>query len=240
MNSPHWPRIPLSGDQCEYLRHLLFFAALMLSPLSYTIKIVYDLRVTWVDPTLVLGAAAAMLPPWSWGGVDPQLRKLAVTAFLFLGTYWLAATVAAAEWRYPDNEVYREPTRTALAALLCVACIRVVRRPSALCRTASVLGWVAVVEVVIAVYLLVGWALGLPLPSAWRAYQELYWARQSIYAGMFVWPRLGGTFIEAPPFGLYVLGALVVLRLARRSKPDREIRMPRLWMDAVLGAGVLG
>jgi hypothetical protein len=223
------------------LREWLVIIALVLSPLSYMIKLVYDLPFTWIDPTLVVGAFAALLPPWSLEFHDRRLRSVAACAALFLGTYWLAAIAAVATAQFPGAEAFREPVRTLLGILLCIGCIRAWRDKSALRRAAVVLGWVAVVEVVVAAYLLIGLALDLPMPAVWRTYQEAYWFRQAFYAGKIVWPRLGGTFVEAPPFGLYVLGALITLSSARRAvDPRRPLAMPGRWMDAILWIGLAG
>lgn len=224
----------------ERVRTTLLLMALVLSPLSYTIKTVYGFGFTWVDPTLVIGAAAALLPRWSWPVVDRRIRTLGIAALLFLGTYWLSASRAAALARFPDSEPYREPIRTLLAMLLGVGCIRVMRTPSAVRRASIVLGWTGVVEVIAAIYLLASLALPLPLPEAWQSYVLYYWAHQSIWAGEIVWPRLGGTFVEAPPFGLYVLGVLIVLRLGRRVARRHGAPMPGRWMDGVLLLGLIG
>lgn len=222
------------------LREWLILIALVLSPLSYAIKLVYDLSFTWIDPTLLLGALAALLPPWSFSLPERHLRRVAACSVLFLGVYWLSATVSIAAARFVDAEPFREPVRTVLGMLLCVGCMRAWRNRSALRRAAVVLGWVAVAEVLLAAYLLIGLALNFPMPAEWRVYQEAYWFRQAFYAGTIVWPRLGGTFVEAPPFGLYVLGALIVLQFARRSLPQSLPAMPGRWMDAILWIGLAG
>jgi hypothetical protein len=222
------------------LREWLILGALVLSPVSVVIKLVYSLPFPWIDPTLILGAAAALLPPWPLPPADRRLRGVAVCAVLFLGTYWLSATLSVAAAQFPGAEPFREPVRTALGILLCVGCVRVWTKGSALQRAAVVLGWVAVVEVLLAVYLLAGLALNLPMPAQWRSYQEIYWFRQAFYAGKIVWPRLGGTFVEAPPFGLYVLGAIIMLSFARRTTPRDSPPMPGRWMDAILWLGLAG
>ena len=232
-----WIRSP---DFWATLREWLVLGALVLSPLSYVIKLVYDLPFPWIDPTLIVGAGAALLPPWSLPAADRRFRGVAVCAVLFLGTYWLSATLSAAAAQFSDAEPFREPVRTVLGVLLCVGCVRAWRREAALRTAAVVLGWVAVVEVVLAVYLLAGLALNLPMPAQWRGYQEVYWFRQAFYAGKIVWPRLGGTFVEAPPFGLYILGAIIVLSFARRIAHRDSLPMPGRWMDAVLWIGLAG
>lgn len=221
-------------------REWLILVALVLSPLSYVIKIVYDLPFPWIDPTLIVGAVAALLPPWSLPTVDRRLRGVAVCTVLFLATYWLSATASAARAQFADAEPFREPVRTALGILLCLGCVRVWRNRSALGRAAVVLGWVAVAEVLLAVYLIAGLALNLPMPGQWRSYQEIYWFRQAFYASKIVWPRLGGTFVEAPPFGMYILGAIIVLAFARRTRLRGSPPMPGRWMDAILWIGLAG
>ena len=222
------------------LREWLIIIAIVMSPLSYVIKLVYNLPFTWVDPTLVVGALASLLPPWSFSLPEQHLRRVAVCAAFFLGVYWLSAVASIAAAQFVGAEPFREPVRTALGMLLCMGCIRAWRDRSALRRAAVVLGWVAAAEVLFAAYLLIGFALSLPMPVEWRAYQEAYWFRQAFYAGEIVWPRLGGTFVEAPPFGVYVLGALIVLLFARRAVPRTLPAMPGRWMDAILWIGLAG
>jgi hypothetical protein len=232
-----WVRGPLFWDT---LREWLIIAALLLSPLSYVVKLVYDLPFPWIDPTLLIGAAAALLPPWSLPASDRRLRSVVLCTMLFLGVYWLSATVAVAKAQFSSAEPFREPTRTTLGVLLCLGCMRVWRDRSALRRAADILGWVAAAEVVIAAYLLIGLAFNLPMPAQWRAYEEAYWFRQAFYAGKIVWPRLGGTFVEAPPFGLYILGALIVRVIARHAaRPEQPSRHGR-WVDAILWIGLAG
>lgn len=235
---PVQPGMP--HDQWDGIREWLLLLALVLSPLSYAIKTIYDLQFTWVDPCLVIGPAAAVLPRWSWPAVDRRIRALTIATLLFLGVYWLSASRAAALARFPDSEPYREPVRTLLAMLLGVACIRVMRTPAAVRRAAIVFGWTGVAEVFIAAYLLAALALPLPLPEVWRSYVLYYWAHQSVWAGAIVWPRLGGTFVESPPFGLYILGVLIVLRLGRRVARRHDAPMPGRWMDTVLVLGLIG
>lgn len=232
-----WIRGPLFWDT---LREWLIIIALLLSPLSYVVKLVYDLPFPWIDPTLLIGAAAALLPQWSLPASDRRLRSVVVCTVLFLGVYWLSATVAVTNARFSSAEPFREPIRTTLGVLLCLGCIRAWRDRSALRRAAVIVGWVAAAEVVIAAYLLIGLAFNLPMPAQWRAYEEAYWFRQAFYAGKIVWPRLGGTFVEAPPFGLYVLGALIVRSFARRAAHPGQPPIRGRWLDAILWAGLAG
>lgn len=235
--SPAGPARALTWDR---LRELLVLAALVTSPLSYVIKLIYSLPITWVDPTLILGALAGLLPPWSWRIDTQALRRVALWTTLFVAICWLAATVAAVRMQFPGAEPFREPIRLTLDVLLAVGCLRVLTTPQRVRRIALVLGYVAVFEVITAIYLLLATVLPLPLSEAWRAYQQEYWFRQAFYAGSLVWPRLGGTFVEAPPFGLYVLGSLMVVYAGRRAVHAAGDPMPGRWLTAVLLGGLAG
>lgn len=231
---------PASGAATSLTaREWILLAALVLSPISYTIKLVYDLPVRWVDPTLVLGTIAAVLPPWTSPLRDPWLRRVAACAALFLAANWLAATVNIMVARFSNTEPFREPLRLTLDALLALACLRTLDAPERLRRAAIVLGAVAVVEVLGAVYLLAGLVARLPMPEPWRNYQQAYWVRQTFAAGHIVIPRLGGTFVEAPPFGLYVLAAIIVVHVGRRAAHRARRPFPR-WMQPVLWFGAIG
>lgn len=228
--SPRWDRI----------QERLLLAALVLSPLSYVIKIIYDLPFTWVDPTLVVGLIAALLPSRLSQPMDPLLQRVASYTALFLGTCWLAAVIGMITVPVSGSEPFREPARLTLGVLLAIACVRTLRSPATLRRAALVLGWVAIAEVIVAIYLFIGVAFALPMPEAWRTYQETYWFRQAFYAGTIVWPRLGGTFVESPPFGLYMLGSIIVVGVGRRAARLAGLTMPGRWFEGILWAGLLG
>ncbi len=75
----------------------------------------------------------------------------------------------------------------------------------------------------------------LPAPIALVAYAQQYWVRQAFWVGNVPLPRMGGLFIEAPPFGLFMLGLLVLFLIALRSGAKNKVTIVGL-AAALVGA----
>lgn len=194
--------------------------AIVLIPATYAVKDAFGLSATivhWVDPTLILTIPIILL-------ARPAFRPISSS---LLALYcWVAAIIGAALLAPPD--IYtelREPFRLTLCITWFWACCHFCRR-----REDLVLRWLAVS---VAIQLALGALLELValgwwtrwVPPTLEYYEKLYLYRQSIWAGGHIIPRMGGTFIESPPFGLFMFSALSVFVAARLI---RGLRAPSI------------
>ncbi|MGA3130351.1 MAG: hypothetical protein ABSD59_06095 [Terracidiphilus sp.] len=171
----------------------------------------------WLDPPLIFSMLAliALLPHLNrkntrlWREVAGPLAALVLVCGLCVLSGFLLR---------PTDELYnalREPSRFALMLVwFATSCWFLEQRREMVLRYAAagaLLGLLSGIYVYCAAMRL------LPAPLALLVYAEQYWIRQALWvAGVFI-PRMGGFFIEAPPFGLFMLGLLVFFLIALRS-----------------------
>jgi hypothetical protein len=189
----------------------------------------------WLDPPLIFSmlALVALLPHLNrentmvWREIAGPLTALvlacalcAVSGFLLLPTEAL-------------YDVLREPSRFVLMLMwFAVSCWFLRERREMVLRYAAAgasLGLLSGLYVYGAAMRLV------PAPLALAAYAQRYWIRQALWFGGIPIPRMGGLFIEAPPFGLFMLGLLVFFLIALRSGERTKATMLGMTV-ALMGA----
>jgi hypothetical protein len=174
-------------------------------------------EITWLDPPLIFSmlALVALLPHLDrentivWREIAGPLAALMLACGLCVVSGFLLL---------PTSEVYnvlREPSRFVLMLVwFAVSCWFLQERRQMVIRYAAagaLLGLLSGIYVYCAAMRL------LPAPLALVAYAQQYWIRQAFWAWGVPIPRMGGLFIEAPPFGLFMLGLLVFFLIALRS-----------------------
>lgn len=208
----------------------LVFATIVLFPASYALKYVYGVEVTWIDPAYLVGLLALGLHFVARRGrlrLPRDERAIAAAAALFVVSYTVAGLASLVRYSASQGavaptaySVLREPIRLCLSAGLFFLVLFVVESRRRYEAVLKVLVWTGIAEFLLAVYMLIAFAVSLYLPPGWADYMKVYYWRQALYQGGLVVPRLGGTFFEAPIYGLFMLttlGAnLLLLRLSKQ------------------------
>lgn len=201
-------------------RRGVFAAAVLLMPLTYGTKFALGIQsMTWVDPTLVLGFLLFLSfadrrivrPPSS------LLLLLASFGCAILGYLWLPTGGSLGNALY---SVVREPLRLALNLMWFWVTVRFFAK-----QRSWTVRWLATsvaLQLGVALYLWLGAFHVLPLAEPVRTYVREYAVRQAVWIGGLPIPRLGGTFIESPPFGLFMFAGFTVLFLERYLRHNRD------------------
>jgi hypothetical protein len=216
---------------------LLYACALLAMPLSYAVKLMFGWTdVVWIDATLVLASLAFLLTGWR---VEDRVG-LWVLIFAFVSAFAGARLVPSSmcAGKSPLYVEYAEPTRLALGLLWFWVSVRFFRKDAAF-----VLRWLAVsilLQFAVASYLYAATYGLAPVPAAVGAYLQDYASRQNVLLAGTRLLRMGGTFMESPPFGLFMFSGLVVLILALDTV--KRARNPKLLLlvKAALVASLLG
>lgn len=174
-------------------------------------------EVVWFDPALIFSMLAllALLPHLTrestliWREIAWPIAALVLLCGVCLLSGFLLL---------PTDQLYdavREPSRFLLMLAWFATSCWFIERCTALVLRYAAAG--ALLGVLSGVYVYCAALRLLPAPVALVAYAQQYWIRQAVWFGAFPIPRMGGLFIEAPPFGLFMLGLLVFFLVAVRS-----------------------
>jgi hypothetical protein len=213
------------------LARWLYGLALLAMPLSYALKDLFGLvGVTWVDPTLILGVVVFFL----MGLPIKEKTPLWLIGFAFLSAFTGTFLMRASPDRGKDalNVYYVEPIRLALNIIwfwVSISFLKFDRK--------FVLRWLAICvawEFSVACYLYAAFYDLVPAPDAVTIYMEIYQSRQALHWGDLSIFRMGGTFIESPPFGLFMFCCFVIFVLALSGSESKIDRRFRIW--ASIGA----
>lgn len=208
----------------------LAYATVIFFPASYALKFILDLETTWVDPAFVTGALALAIYVIRRKGriaLTPGERRTATAAGVFLLVYCIAGLLALLRYVCTYHGIapttyacVRHPAWLALCVALFYLVLVAANDRRFYQSILRLFVWVGIGELLLALYTLAALARGWYLPQTWAAYMEAYYWRQAVYQGGAIIPRLGGTFLEAPIYGLFMLCALVsnllLLRLGAR------------------------
>ncbi|UCD17182.1 MAG: hypothetical protein JSV44_12140 [Candidatus Zixiibacteriota bacterium] len=209
----------------------IYALALLLMPLTYSTKFLLGMPdITWVNPTALLGILLffLLLP-----AVRPSVTLLIIVSTVIsacLGFIFLLNLGGDQGRLYT---VFREPVRAALNFVWFWVTIYFVRY-----ARDYLLKWLAVsvvVQLAIAVYLWLGAMMLVPLPAAADSFMQAYAYSQLAWFSDLPVVRLGGTFIESPPFGLFMLSAFVILSLAFLGGRKHSSWLIAGWIAALVG-----
>lgn len=201
-----------------------FYALALLSlPIGSATKLLLGREdMVWIDPTLMFSAFAFAALVFSWSEIETAWLSGIIKTVALLITLCLASAGMGLLLR-PAPELYnvlREPERVALTMIwLVTSCWFLRFKPAFVAKFAAM---AALIGLASGLYVYMA-ALGLiPSPDSAVMYSRRYLILQAVwYQGMLV-PRMGGLFVEAPPFGLFMfaLGTVfwVVLRAGIRSR----------------------
>lgn len=206
-------------------------------PFSYALKHMLQLiSVTWLPPTLVLGFLIFVLLK------APMRDRFAVWVVVYaffgatVGSFFMA--VSSDRGKSTLYVIYLESIRLFLYMTWYWVSLEFLRT-----RRAFVLRWLAIAvsfQFLLASYLYLGLYDLVPVPDVVAMYLSAYKLRQTLWFGDTAIYRMAGTFIESPPFGLFMFSCFVVfaVRLARLGVVDEahEKNEEKGW--AYLGATV--
>ena len=189
---------------------VLYALALLSMSLNYGIKPIFGIpdNVTWIDPTLILSAFMFCLRP----SLKYPYHTLAIIFVAILSAtsgYFLL---------HPEGQglsalynIYREPIKLTLNIIWFWVSINFLKYDRKF-----VLHWYAIsviIQFLLAIYFLLGWLHLISLPGYVVEFIQSRFLHQTVYIADLAIPRLLGTFIESPPFGLFMFSAFVVFSL---------------------------
>jgi len=214
------------------------FAAVIFFPATYAVKFLFGLEMTWVDPAFIAGALALIVYVVRTRGrlaFRRDERGIAVSGAVFLGVYCLGGIVSLLRYTGTHSTIspttyacLRDPAWLAFCMALFYLVLLAVNDQRFYLSILKLFVWVGIGEFLLAAYMVIALAKGWYLPSEWAGYMEAYYWRQAVYQGGFVVPRLGGTFVEAPIYGLFMLCSLASNLLLLRLSSVRLYRVTRL------------
>jgi hypothetical protein len=209
------------------LSRFLYALALVAMPLSYALKELFGLYgVAWVDPTLILGLLVFLLTGFPMKEKAPLW--VLISAFLSALIGILLMIPSADREKSATYVVFVEPVRLGLSMIWFWVSIRFFKSDKQF-----VLRWlVACVawEFSVACYLYFAFYDLVPVPEVVKPFLEVYKTKQALFWGDLAIYRMAGTFIESPPFGLFMLSCFVIFALALISSSYREDRRFRKWL----------
>ena len=209
----------------------LYALALLALPFSAGVKQMLELLgTTWVNPTLILGVLVFLLlrVPLS----DRYAFRLGCFAFLsaLVGSLFLGASAErehSATYTY-----YVEPIRLCLNLTWYWASIQFLLR-----KRDFVLRWLSVsvvFQLLVGLYGYLALFDLVPVPEILGPYLAIYKDRQAVWFGDTPIYRMAGTFIEGPPFGLFMFSCFVIFVLSWVSFGNAQNTRLRRWI--VIGA----
>lgn len=217
------------------LAHILFGTAVVLMPVSYATKSLLGLDdALWVDPSLVLASLAFLLLLPKWGDfLSEPLRPVFLCSFAI--SLVVIPAILSGLFLKPTPLIYnifREPLRLWLILLwFNTSCWFLQENPRLVFRCTAIAVILALFSGLYLYAVVPGW---VPANTVTSMYARLYFIRQAIWIDDFPIPRMGGLFIEAPPFGLFMFSAAIVLLIAKRSGRRSSLFSWALWF-ALLG-----
>lgn len=196
----------------------LYAIALGLVPVSVAVKPLLGLdNILWVDPTLIFSLLSLLLLGFRWNDfLSPSLRIIT----LGCGAIMLLAFICSISGfvLHPTSKLYdviREPLRLLLnLCWMLVSCWFLANKPKIVVRFACISIIFALFSGIYLYLVVFGF---IPAPASVVFYMRIYFIRQVIWLGSTPIPRMGGLFIEAPPFGLFMFSMLAVLLIMRRN-----------------------
>lgn len=214
---------------------ILYGLALLSLPLGPALKLMFGSEeMVWIDPTLIFAALAfvALIPIWN---SSDSIELAGPTLATVVLTLLCIASALSGYLIRPSTKPYdalREPIRFFLTMLwFLTSCwfLRFRRKFVFRCAAAAVL-----LALLSGIYVDLAAAGFIPAPQQVTEYAQIYILRQLIYVGGQLIPRMGGFFIEAPPFGLFMLSMAAFSYLAYRA----DIR--QAWIRSGLILSLIG
>jgi hypothetical protein len=206
------------------IANVLYGTALILMPVSYAVKSLLGLEdMVWINPSLILAAVVLLLLIPRWGDFLNRDLLPVLLCSIGIGIAVIPAAISGLVLRPTPlpYDVLREPIRLYLLLIwLLTSCwfLRYNRRM--VFRCTAIAAMFALLTGFYMYGVVVNW---LPANMATVSYARIYFLRQAIWLYRFPVPRMGGLFVEAPPFGLFMFSSAIVLLVGRYLGEDSRL-----------------
>jgi hypothetical protein len=234
--------LPKATRSSFSLAFFFFRLAVFFIPASFAIKFFIGLpEIIWLDPCLFIGLVALLFYLVE-NKTLPNSRIIGI-GFLLVVIYFLSSflnTMFAPSWfpeeAYTVQLLLAEPIKVMLNMIFFTLTFIYARDPNHRKTIVYWLGWSALLQLGLAVYLVAATYQPLPLPASFAEYTQNYAARQSLWFGDLRVTRLAGTFFESPPFGLFMFAVFLVTFYEATTSRSKQL----YFFASVAFLGVLG
>jgi len=192
-------------------RKCIIALIVILIPLSYSTKFLIGLPdITWINPTLILSVLFCLCT------LDIKIDSPSVFIVLMAFFSAIVGYIITPDWKLSLYPLFRESVRL----LLCVIFMHVMIYALTKNReyVLKCLSITVCLEFFFSIYLIIGAYSDLGLSGDAREYMRIYLYRQAIWInGDIMIPRPGGTFIESPIYGLFMICSYIILTISRKE-----------------------
>ena len=214
-----------------------YAVAVLLLPLTGALKQMLQLNsAVWIDPSIILAVSMFLLLG------TPVRDKYALglagfaTVSAVAGSFLLAPSAAREHSNF--YAFYAEPIRLWLDVIWYLVSLEFLMH-----KREFVVRWLSIsviIQLSIAIYLYLALFDLVPVPDVIAIYLTLYKGRQAIMWGDTTIYRVAGTFIESPPFGLFMFCSFVVFVFSWSFEGRSPSASTTGWLRAGMIASFIG
>lgn len=196
---------------------LLLLLLIFSIPMSFAIKNMFNLNIFWVEPSFIISLLIILAYYVKINNHNdkmyPGMRKSMIYFFVFAYSYIFSILINI--FYYNEGNIllkFTEGTKLLLGVCLSYVIYKLLFYYKN--RIYYLIAISSIIQMLIAIYFYGIFKYNLPASSNLILYVTDYFNRQAIWTSTPI-PRLGGTFFESPPFGLFMLGSLFCLILLK-------------------------
>ncbi|MDL1870597.1 O-antigen ligase family protein [Deltaproteobacteria bacterium PRO3] len=189
---------------CFYQISLVFL------PLSFATKLILGIpSITWIEPTLIINF---LIFPFQIPTLKFSDALALICATLLFPTIVIVFSLISliSLDPAPFSKTLVEIARLSLCSIFAFNSYNFLSQTNFRKRAYFTIGVSGTLQLLFAIYIISTPFLPVPTLSSLKEYAIEYLYRQSVFGFGIPIPRLGGTFIESPPFGLFMLCVLMV------------------------------
>jgi hypothetical protein len=192
-------------------------------PLSYALKFIFNLpNMAWIDPSLIFFSLLFCLMFLTEPKKTINTREFIIFTTLFsLILFTTLLSIFYRPFDIPTPSVYHLlniPIKLTLLFIMYFVVQQIVIEKNTRAVFLKTLAIVTILEFAIALLFFMSSLKLFHLPGSIGLYVVDFKARQSIYVGEYAFSRFGGTFTEAPVFGLFMFAAFIIFYLETHIK----------------------
>lgn len=197
---------------------VLYGLAVLTLPVGSAVKLLFGSEhMLWIDPTLIFSAMAFVALAPAWNTQDSRELSGATIAAIVLTSACIVSAISGFLLRpvATPYDALREPARFFLTLIWLITSRWFLRfRPQFVFRCAAA---AVIIGLLSGIYIDLAAGGFVPATQQIMFYSQEYVLRQIVWLFVAWVPRMGGLFLEAPPFGLFMLAMAIVFYVARRS-----------------------